>query len=652
MVYFVGAGCGAADLITVRGMRLLESADVIIYAGSLVNPELLSYAGKECRIYNSARLTLEEVVGIMKRAEEEGKMTVRLHTGEPSIYGAVREQMDELDKAGIAYESCPGVSACFGAAASLNLEYTLPGVSQTLILTRMEGKTEVPKKESIESLAAHGASMAIYLSAGMLEELSRRLIKGGYGKSSPAALVYKASWPEEEVYLCTVETLYDTAAAHNITKTAIVLVGDALMCRHYQRSKLYHPDYSTEFRSSIGKECGSIGKDMSWEWGMEEKRQNRENMTLSMISFTERGIRLSEEIRERLTGWEGEIGLFTKCRAVREKKQGNGSQAAFVEVPVSEWAGEQMDKGNGVLFIGACGIAVRAIAPHLRGKLQDSPVLVMDEEGRYVIPILSGHVGGANELAAFLGKKTGAKPVLTTATDINGKFAVDVFAEKNGLFIENKEGIAKVSAKLLAGEEITVSIEPGYEKALVWGNKDMPLNDAGVRILSYPPDATVDVLIASREAGPGEGRHGAALYLRPKEYVVGIGCKKGKGEAEIENFIQKRIEELGISIMQIGAAASISQKKGEPGIVSWCRKKRIPFFTYTAEELQEAEGDFTESAFVKSKMGIGNVCERAAVKACGRGGKLIAGKCAEEGMTIAVAKKERAERFGGEKERG
>ena len=198
MIYFAGAGCGAADLITVRGMKLLEKADVVIYAGSLVNPELLSYTKEACEIYNSATMTLEEVIEVMRKAESESKMVVRLHTGEPSLYGAVREQMDCLDELGISYESCPGVSACFGAAASLQIEYTLPEVSQSLIITRMAGKTSVPEKESIESFAAHQASMAIYLSTGMLEELSRRLVAGGYTKDTPAALVYKASWPEEE----------------------------------------------------------------------------------------------------------------------------------------------------------------------------------------------------------------------------------------------------------------------------------------------------------------------------------------------------------------------------------------------------------------------------------------------------------------------
>ena len=253
MVYFVGAGTGAEDLITVRGMRLLEQADVIIYAGSLVNPKLLEYAGKDCKIYNSARMTLEEVIDRMLDAEKAGKKTVRLHTGEPSIYGAVREQMDALEERGISYESCPGVSACFGAAAALNLEFTLPGVSQSLIITRMEGRTAVPKKESIESFAAHQTSMAIYLSTGMLEELSRRLIAGGYSKDTPAALCYKVTWPEEENYLCTVGTLAETARVHNIKKTALVLVGEAILHSHYEKSRLYAPDFSTEFRTGTDR---------------------------------------------------------------------------------------------------------------------------------------------------------------------------------------------------------------------------------------------------------------------------------------------------------------------------------------------------------------------------------------------------------------
>ena len=250
MVYFVGAGSGAKDLITVRGMKLIQEADVLVYAGSLVNLELLEYAKKECEIYDSALLTLEEIIEIIKDAEEKNKTTVRLHTGEPSLYGAVREQMNELDALSIKYESCPGVSACFGAASSLNMEFTLPNISQTLIITRMEGKTKVPKEESIESLAKHQASMAIYLSTGLLEELSKRLINGGYKEDTPAAIVYKATWPDEKVFICTVSTLNETAKKNNISKTAVILVGDVINKNGFDKSRLYAADFSTEFRKA------------------------------------------------------------------------------------------------------------------------------------------------------------------------------------------------------------------------------------------------------------------------------------------------------------------------------------------------------------------------------------------------------------------
>ena len=248
MINFVGAGPGAVDLITVRGMELLKKADVVIYAGSLVNPGLLDYAPSAAEIYDSAGMTLEEVMQVMIAAHRDGKEVVCLHTGEPSLYGAVREQMDILDREGIGYASCPGVSACFGAAADMNLEYTLPGVSQTLIITRLEGRTGVPEKESMQALASHGASMAIYLSAGMLERLSEELLRGGYTPDTPAAIVYKATWPEEKILPCTVKDLAETAKKAGVSKTAVVLVGRAVGTKDYERSKLYDPTFSTGYR--------------------------------------------------------------------------------------------------------------------------------------------------------------------------------------------------------------------------------------------------------------------------------------------------------------------------------------------------------------------------------------------------------------------
>ena len=251
MVHFVGAGPGAADLITLRGQRLLEAADVVIYAGSLVNPVLLESVKPGCQIWNSASMTLEEVVRVIEDAHRSGKDTVRLHTGDPSLYGAIQEQMDVLREKGIPFQITPGVSSFCGAAAAVEREYTLPGVSQTVIVTRMAGRTPVREEESIPSLAAHGASMVVFLSASLADGLQEELLAGGYPAETPAAIVYKATWPEEAVYRCTVGTLAETARERGVSKTALFLIGDFLSA-DYERSRLYDPGFSHGFRQGKG----------------------------------------------------------------------------------------------------------------------------------------------------------------------------------------------------------------------------------------------------------------------------------------------------------------------------------------------------------------------------------------------------------------
>ena len=239
MVHFVGAGPGAVDLITIRGKKYIEEADVIIYAGSLVNHELLACAKADCQIYDSAKLSLDEVIDIIKDAEKSGEMTVRLHTGDPSIYGAIREQMDELDRLQIKYDYTPGVSSFCGAAAALNLEYTLPGVSQSILITRMPGRTPVPEKEP---------TMVFFLSAGDTEGLVKKLLEEGRDKNTPCAIVYKATWPDEKKFVTTLENLPEVARENNITKTALIIVGDVVAPKEYDKSKLYDSTFTTGFR--------------------------------------------------------------------------------------------------------------------------------------------------------------------------------------------------------------------------------------------------------------------------------------------------------------------------------------------------------------------------------------------------------------------
>lgn len=380
-------------------------------------------------------------------------------------------------------------------------------------------------------------------------------------------------------------------------------------------------------------------------------------MRISIISFTGQGMQLSQKIAG-LLAQDADGGLtacfYTKCKACVE--EGDNSGVMPVETSVGEWAKGQMQERNALLFIGACGIAVRAIAPCLTDKLHDPPVLVMDEKGNYIIPILSGHMGGANRIAAYLAGKTGAVPVVTTATDLNRAFAVDIFARENGCSIAEKSGIVKVSSKVLAGKPLTMSIEPGHSFFGEGKARELSAVPEGIELVPYPPASGADIVVTSEK-----GEFHASVLLHPREYVIGMGCRKGKSIEELNGLVQRKLRELGISAAQVLALASVSQKSGEPGLVGWCQKEGVLFLTYTAEELQQVQGTFQESPFVLSQVGVGNVCERAALKACGelwapgagrrkgtvcgaggsgKKGTLVLPKHAEDGMTIAIAKRE------------
>ena len=349
-------------------------------------------------------------------------------------------------------------------------------------------------------------------------------------------------------------------------------------------------------------------------------------MSISVICFTQNGIKLAKKLAYVCKN----VCIYAKHSGYLPEQEIDKKTihtTNFINQGIVEWAGQQMREKNILLFIGACGIAVRAIAPHLTDKLHDSPVLVMDEKGEYVIPILSGHMGGANEIAMQIAELTGAVPVITTATYINHKFAVDLFAKKNNLYIVNREGIAKVSSKVLDGKDITISIEPGHicEYCLL---------PNGIHMESYPPEHFVDIVVTAENK-----KFDTSILLKPREYVIGMGCKRGKETEQLETFINRSIKEADISENQLFALASIEYKKDEKAFIEWSRKNQIPFVTYSTEQLMEVEGEFHTSDFVLEKVGVGNVCERAALRACGAKGTIIYEKHAEYGMTIAIAKR-------------
>ncbi len=248
-VHIVGAGPGDPELITRKGYRLVQEADVVIYAGSLVNPAILEACKEGCEIHNSASMSLDDVLAVIKARVAEGKTVVRLHTGDPAIYGAIQEQMDALKEMGITYDVTPGVSSFLATAAALQQEYTLPNVTQTVIITRMEGRTPMPEKEKLSMLASHGATMCIFLSVQMIDKVAAELIEGGYDKTTPVAIVVKASWPDQRIIRGTLETIADVVAEEGVIRQAMIVVSRVLDT-DYELSKLYDKGFAHMYRDA------------------------------------------------------------------------------------------------------------------------------------------------------------------------------------------------------------------------------------------------------------------------------------------------------------------------------------------------------------------------------------------------------------------
>ena len=449
-IIFAGAGPGAPDLITLRCLKAIQEADLIVFAGSLVNPEILKYAGSGCSIVDSAIISLREIIKIMQKSHKAGKRVVRLHTGDPAIYGAIAEQMTELDKFKIPYEVIPGVSSVFASAAALKTELTAPGVSQTVILTRQAGRTPVPHGQEIANLAKHGATMCIFLSAGGVKNLTDELIRGGYSPETPAQVVYRASWKEEKIIKGDLSNISEKMTKSGIERQAMIIVGDALDRKKCGKSLLYDAAFTHGYRKAVKTAKPVFPATMN----------NGFNGKLAIYAITAEGVETANKLLPGIKSGTLFIPERFKNNSIKNSASEFFKEGGFDETLSRNWKGYA-----GHIFIMATGIVVRKIAKLIDSKTSDPAVVVCDQKGNYAVSLLSGHIGGANRLAKLAAEALGGQEVITTATDVQNLMAFDEMAAIEGWKVENPEMIKTLNSMLLEGRKIGLMVpEKIYKK--------------------------------------------------------------------------------------------------------------------------------------------------------------------------------------------
>ena len=585
-ISFVGAGPGAPDLMTLRGAGLLKEADTVIYAGSLVNEKILETA-PSARLYNSAKLALPEVIRILEEEYRAGRNVVRLHTGDPAMYGAVSEQFRELDRLGIPYEVVPGVSSVFAAAAALKTELTMPSLSQSVILTRDAGRTPVPEAESLEKLAAHGTTLCIFLSVGGMKELCAKLLAAGRSPETPAAVVYRASWENQKIVRGTISDLPERVEAAGIKRQAMIVVGEVLN-RNGALSKLYDAEFATGFR------------------------HHRFSGNVALFALTRSAVVKAAEIAAGLA--EGTVFCPEKFSgSVSSRRSVPFAEGGFGAMLESVWK-----EYDAFVFVMAAGIAVRRIGRLCADKKTDPAAVVCDESGNYAVSLLSGHVGGGNDLARDIARITGGKPVITTASDVADLPAPDVFAKRFHYEITTPGTLTALSAAVVNGEAVSVEM-PGslFESEFSRCPQFALLRDRRDGILEFHASGTV-------------------LRMRKFFFALGIGCRKNVPAERIAEVVSSVLRTHGFSMTEISVIASASAKREERGLLEFAAKEGKELRFYSPEELNAVPVPNPSSA-AKRYLGANSVSEASALLAAGGDSVLFLEKQAEADVTVALA---------------
>ncbi len=601
VIQIVGAGPGAEDLITVRGMRALERADFVLYAGSLVNPEILSYCGKDCIIKDSSSMNLEEQVEIMCAYAKQGKNVVRLHTGDPSLFGAINEQIRLLKQYGIAIKIIPGVSSVFAAAAELGIELTAPQISQSVVLTRTAGRTPMPEKEKASDFAKTGATLVFFLSTGNIAELMQDLhVNGGLPLDTPAAVVYRATWEEQQILHGTLEDIAQKADNAGFGRQALIFVGKTLQGNdNAAASKLYAKDFSHGYRNFLPRE------------------QFHGNCVL--YAFSKQGLAKAKEIMRGLPCTLYSVYEDEKALPIEQNKI-----QALVQSLWSEF--------DAHVFIGATGIAVRCIAPCLTGKSLDPAVVACTDTGNYVTSLVSGHIGGANRLARKIARITGGQACISTATDTHGLTGIDEIAMFEQARMLNPQAIKSVNSALLHNKEL-----------LFIGNKeifDKYFANTAVRHAAENPD---NLPCVYWDKTPQKYHKETELCIETKAFVLGIGCKKNTAPELLQKAFEQFLQEHSLTKAHIAKITSCTLKQKEEAILELARSLNVPLEFFTEEELDDVAVP-NPSDSVEQKIGIKSVAEASCLLGAFRAKRLYAEKSRyENSVTFALARLPHAE---------
>lgn len=584
---FVGAGPGASDLITLRGAKYLAEADVVIYAGSLVNEQLLETA-VHAEFFNSAKQSLPEVIARIERCYREGKKVVRLHTGDPSMYGAIAEQFRELDARGIPYEVVPGVSSVFASAAALKTELTMPGITQTVILTRDAGRTPVPPSENLETLASIGTTLCIFLSAGGISDVCEKLRSAGRPPDTPAAVVYRASWENQLIVRGTLSDLPEKASAAGIKRQAMIVVGQVLS-GNGGLSKLYDSEFATGYRHHAYR-----------------------GRKIALFALTRNAAVKASEIAAGLDS--AKIFIPEKyASSVPELRRVPWKDGCFSETLRNAW-----HSFDALILVMASGIAVREIGGLCADKKTDPAVVLCDERGNYAVSLLSGHIGGANDLARDVARITGGRAVITTGSDVNEIPAVDAFAARCHYAIRNPDVLTSFAASVLDGSPVSAEMPEALFKK-EFGSSPL------FRLTKDRSDSTV--LFHT------EGR---TVELRKKSLALGLGCRKGVSAERLAEVIFPLLEKEGIESSELSVLASAEVKSEEAGLSIFAERLGIPIRFFPAGDLNGfCVPNPSEAA--ERTFGIHSVSEASALLAAGTNAKLLIEKTAFGDVTVALA---------------